>query len=190
MDRGHREGAQLARRRKRVRDRPPDLLADITAQRMREAERGVRFVAIHDHRDEQPIDRFPERGLAGQRGEGADQPRAVLGDITAVQAEALPADLRRGVRVAQHEGAFGAVGVFAEQAVEIIEDGQDEDGRRAHPCPSSRHAASRTYPRSIAVGSFGAGRDIQALSALSYTVGRRAPTASFRQPLLKSQRQH
>ena len=75
MDRGHREGAQLARRRKRVRDRPPDLLADITAQRL------AKLKAVSARSDPRSSRRITDRSAPRERtrwpGRGRRLPASV-----------------------------------------------------------------------------------------------------------------
>ena len=99
VHRGHRVRAQLAGRRERVGDRPPQSMADVAPYRMREAEGDVGVVAIHDHRHEQAVQCVPYRRVGGQRGECREDPRPVLRDVAAVQPQALLADPDRGMRI-------------------------------------------------------------------------------------------
>ena len=133
MNRGHRERAPLAGRRERVGDRPPYPLADIAAQGMGEAEGGIRLVTVDDHGREQPLDGVPKGGIVRERRERGANPRPVLGDVAAVQLQAFLADADRGMRVHQLEGAFRPIGVFAQQAVEVVEDREDQMGGRFDP---------------------------------------------------------
>ena len=138
MHRGHRVRAQLARRRERVGDRPPQSTADVAPYRMREAEGDVGLVAIHDHRREQTIQRVPYRDVGGQSRECREDPRPVLGDVAAVQPQALPADSDRGVRIHLLEGALRKVRILAQLAVELVVDGEDQLRGRVDACGGVR----------------------------------------------------
>ncbi len=93
---------------------------------MREAERGIRFIAVDDHRDKEPVQRVPHVEAVGERGERRQNPRTVFRDVAAVESKPFGADPVRRLRIHGLEGALGAVRIFAELAVELVEHAKND----------------------------------------------------------------
>ena len=160
-------------------------MADIAPQGMGEAECDVRLVAVHDHRDEQAVQRVPNPRVVRESGECGAQPRPVLLDVAAVQSKAFLADPYRGMWIHGLEGALGAVRVLAQQAVKVVENRQNEPGGRGNP-PSVIGASGEAGIGPLDLGIAPRGRGLQPLlihwlhsparlSALSYTGAWREP---------------
>ena len=120
-----------------------------------------------------------------ERRESGEHPRAVFRDVLAVEPETFLADAKRGVRIAQLECALSAIGIFAQQPIEVVEDGENESGADVDPVLIV--AAGREF-RVTAVNHVGFFGNLQhragaRLSALSYTVRRPVPMGYFRRAL-------
>src|SRR5271168_5137661 len=98
---------------------------------MHEAEGDVRVITIDDHRHEQAIQRVPRGRVRGERGKCRMYSRPMLGNIAAVQSEALLTDPDGCVRIHGLEGALRAVRVLAQLTVEIVVNAQYQSSRLA-----------------------------------------------------------